>query len=125
MTDIMNTTACQYGPFALFFIIAVLFSLIILNIGILFRPNNPKPEKAKAYECGNEPVGEANRPVLPRYYFFAILLVLFDIEAVFLIPWALSVSTLGYSGLAAVGLFFAVLMGGYVFIWRKGDLNWD
>jgi NADH-quinone oxidoreductase subunit A len=121
----MNSVAAGYFPLALFLAIAVGFAVITLTIGVLFRPKNPGAEKAIPYECGNDPVGEAAGPMLPRYYFFAMLLILFDVEVVFLIPWALGVNDLGFRGLIAVFLFFLVLMGGYFYLWRKGDLSWD
>lgn len=121
----MDRIAYQYVPFALFFIIALAFGAVTLTVGMFVRPRNPDPEKSIPYECGNDPVGEANIPIFPRYYFFAMLLVVFDIEAVFLVPWALDAASHGYGGLAAVGLFFLMLMAGYLYLWRKGDLNWD
>jgi NADH-quinone oxidoreductase subunit A len=121
----MEPVAASYLPVAIFLAVAVTFAVITLNIGILLRPRKPGGEKGEAYECGNEPVGEATVPIFPRYYFFAMLLVLFDVEAVFLIPWALGASSLGGRGLLAVFLFFVVIMGGYLYLWRKGDLSWD
>ncbi len=121
----MNGTASAYLPVIIFLLVATGFTAISLTIGFFIRPRNPGGEKSITYECGNDPVGGTDRPVPARYYFFAMLLVLFDVEIVFLVPWAMGAKSLGLTGLAAVALFFLVLMGGYFYIWRKGDLEWD
>jgi len=121
----MNQTAAQYAPLLLFLFLVLMFAVFTINVGILFRPRRPRPEKSLPYECGMDPVGPGNVPILPRYWFYAVLLVLFDVEAVFLIPWALHAAPLGVYGLAAVFVFFLVLALGYLYLWRMGDLEWD
>jgi NADH-quinone oxidoreductase subunit A len=121
----MSETAAVYWPLGLFLVFAVLVGTVNLSVGILIRPKRPTKEKAIPYECGMDPVGDANIPTLPRYYFMAMLLVLFDVEAVFLIPWAVNAKGLGLAGYYAVLFFFATLLVGYAYLWRQGDLEWD
>jgi NADH-quinone oxidoreductase subunit A len=121
----MQETAAAYAPLALFLVIAFLFGAMTMSIGFFIRPRNPLPGKSMPYECGNDPAGETGRPGMPRYYFFAMLLVLFDVEVIFLVPWALNAASLGLPGLLAATFFIVVLMAAYLYLWRKGDLEWD
>jgi NADH-quinone oxidoreductase subunit A len=121
----MNETAARFAPVGLFLVIAPIMGLIFLSIGALFRPNRPTREKSMPYECGMDQAGDPNRPHHPRYAFMAMLLVLFDVEAAFLVPWALGARELGPRGLAVMILFLGVLFVGYAYLWRRGDLEWE
>lgn len=81
--------------------------------------------KADTYECGMTPLGDARARFSVHYYLVAVLFILFDVEAVFLVLWALKAAQLGVAGLIEVGLFLAVLAVGWLHIWRRGGLEWD
>ena len=102
---------------------AVLVVLILL-VSALFNPRHLTPEKLSPYECGIEPVGDSWHPFAVRYYIFALLFLIFDVESVFLFPWALRFSALGTGGFVEMMLFILVLVVGLVYAWRKGVLAW-
>ena len=88
-------------------------------------PSHPTPEKQAPYECGVPPVGDARQRQPVKFYLVAMIFLLFDIEVAFLYPWTMSLRDLGWVGLAQILVFFAILLTGYVYVWRKGVLNWD
>jgi NADH:ubiquinone oxidoreductase subunit 3 (subunit A) len=102
---------------------AVLVVLILL-VSALFNPRHLTPEKLSPYECGIEPVGDSWHPFAVRYYVFALLFLIFDVESVFLFPWALRFRALGTGGFVEMMLFILVLFVGLVYAWRKGALAW-
>ena len=85
---------------------------------------HPSRDKYSTYECGIEPVGDSWHPFAVRYYIFALLFLVFDVEAIFLFPWALRFRSLGSTGFVEVVVFVAVLAVGLVYAWRKGALEW-
>ena len=95
-----------------------------LSISRLVRPNHPSIEKQTAYESGVDPVGTAWGQSQIRYYIFALLFVMFDVEAVFLFPWALRLEEFGTFGLVEMFVFVVILILGLVYAWRKGVLRW-
>ena len=96
---------------------------IVLS-GIL-GPRKPTPEKLAPYECGMPPVSDARERHPVKFYLVAMIFLLFDIEVAFLYPWAMAIRDLRWVGFAQILIFFAILLAGYVYIWRKGALNWD
>ena len=90
----------------------------------LIAPHRPSPAKLTTYECGIDPVGEGWSQSQIRYYVFALLFVLFDVEAVFIFPWATRLETYGGFGLLEMFVFIAILLLGLVYAWRKGVLRW-
>ena len=102
---------------------AVLVVLILL-VSKLVNPSNPTPVKLSPYECGIEPVGTPWAPFAVRYYIFGLLFLIFDVESVFLFPWAITFRTLGTTGFVEVLVFILVLGVGLVYAWRKGALQW-
>ena len=114
-----------YFPILIFMIIAFLFGIGALLIGRLFRLKRPYPEKLMAYESGNPPVGEARQRFNVRFYIIAMLFVIFDVEAVFLYPWALVYNKIGLYALIEMMLFIVVLLIGYVYAWKKEAFEWD
>jgi len=96
----------------------------LLWVSSLLRPNHPTREKSMPYESGVDPVGEGWSQSQIRYYVFALLFVVFDVEAVFLFPWATQLERYGSFGLIEMGIFVAVLLLGLVYAWRKGVLRW-
>jgi NADH-quinone oxidoreductase subunit A len=115
----------QYWPIGVFLVIAVGFAAVSLIGGWVLRPSRPYREKLMAYESGNTPFGDARLPFPVRYYVICMLFVIFDIEAVFLFPWAVVFNHLGLTGLVEMVVFIAVLLVGYIYAWKKGALEWD
>ncbi len=95
-----------------------------LGLSRAIRPKRPTPEKLIAYESGVDPVGSGWSQSQIRYYLFAVLFVLFDVEAVFLFPWAIRLEAFGVFGLIEMGVFVFILLLGLVYAWRKGVLKW-
>jgi NADH-quinone oxidoreductase subunit A len=96
----------------------------VLGLGRLIRPSRPNREKLTTYESGVDPVGSAYSQSQVRYYIFALLFVLFDVEAVFIFPWAMHLEAFGYFGLVEMGIFVFILVLGLAYAWRKGVLRW-
>jgi NADH-quinone oxidoreductase subunit A len=103
---------------------ALLLVAAMLGVGSLVRPRRPQPQKYIAYESGVDPVGTGWSQSQIRYYVFALLFVLFDVEAVFIFPWAVQLETLGVFGLVEMIVFIVILVLGLVYAWRKGVLRW-
>jgi NADH-quinone oxidoreductase subunit A len=99
--------------------------LIAPILGYLLSPKRPNPEKLSAYECGFEPFDDARSPFDVRYYLVAILFIIFDLEAAFLIPWAVVFRELGWAGMIIMGIFLALLTIGFVYEWKRGALEWE
>jgi NADH-quinone oxidoreductase subunit A len=91
----------------------------------LIGPSKPSPEKSAPYECGMPAVGDARERQSVKFYLVAMVFLLFDIEVAFLYPWALAIRDLRWVGLIQIVLFFALLLAGFVYIWRKGVLDWS
>ena len=119
----------QYGLIAIFAAVAVTvpvsmltFSWLASKVGI--RPQNPTPVKLEAYECGVQTIGGTWNQFNFRYYLYAILFVIFDVEVVFLYPWATKFIQLELFALIEMGAFVAILLVGWAYAWRKRDLEW-
>ena len=91
----------------------------------LVGPSKPSPEKSAPYECGMPAVGDARERQSVKFYLVAMVFLLFDIEVAFLYPWALALRDLRWIGLIQIVVFFALLLAGFVYIWRKGVLDWS
>jgi len=115
----------RYFPILLFIFMALAFGVGTLLISYLVQPKYPEPEKLSAYECGSEPFSDARMPFPVRYYIFAMLFVIFDIEVIFLYPWAVVFDKIGLLGLIEMMIFIALFLVAYVYAWRKGALEWD
>lgn len=114
----------SYVPIFIFTLVAFGFAGVTLVVALLVRPNRPDPEKLSPYECGIPPLMEANERFSIRFYLMGILFLLFDVEAVFLFPWAVQYDFLGLFGFIEMMLFIAILLVGYFYAWRKGALEW-
>jgi len=114
-----------YAPLLLMFVLAAGVGAFTLVLGALVRPSRPNAVKALPYECGNLPIGDARLPMRTRFYLFAMLLVIFDVEVVFLLPWAVNYLSLGLFGIVEMVVFLGVLLLGYLYLWRNGGLQWD
>ncbi len=115
----------NYAPILIFLVIAGVISIVLLSLGFWWGSGRKYPEKLSAYECGFDPFEDTRMRFDVRYYLVAILFIIFDLEIAFLFPWAVSLDVIGRFGLAAMGIFLAVLVVGFVYEWRKGALEWD
>jgi NADH-quinone oxidoreductase subunit A len=109
---------------AVFGAAAVLLVGGVLGLGSLIRPRRPTPQKLATYESGVDPTGPGFMQSNVRYYVFALLFVMFDVEAVFIFPWALGLETYDVFGLVEMVVFIVILALGLVYAWRKGVLRW-
>lgn len=109
---------------AAFMASGALMVVLILAVSAIVNPWNPCPDKASTYECGIQPVGSPWSPFAVRYYIFALLFLVFDVEAVFLFPWTLVFRTLGAAGFVEAAIFVLVLVVGLAYAWKKGALEW-
>ena len=100
------------------------FGILNVTIPKLLGPKKPSPEKLAPYECGMPPVGDARERHPVKFYLVAMIFLLFDIEVAFLYPWAMALRDLGWNGFVQVLLFMMLLLAGYVYVWRKGALDW-
>lgn len=115
----------RYFPILLFIGIALAFGVVTLVVSYLVQPKYPEAEKLSPYECGSEPFSDARMPFPVRYYIFAMLFVIFDIEVIFLYPWAVVFGKIGLVGLIEMMIFIGLFVVAYVYAWRKGALEWD
>lgn len=100
------------------------FAVVMITLSSLLGPRNPTPEKLAPYECGMPAVGDARERHSVKFYLVAMIFLLFDIEVAFLYPWALALRDLGWVGLFQIITFFLILLVGYIYVWRKGVLDW-
>jgi len=121
----------QFGYVGLFLIIGAGFIIVTLGIpAVLSRltrivPKNPSKVKQETYECGMETTGRSWVQFNFRYYIYALMLIVMDVLAVFLYPWAASLGTLGVSGFFVIAFFLVIVTVGYIYAWKKGALQWQ
>jgi NADH-quinone oxidoreductase subunit A len=119
----------QYLPILIFLVIAVGLStaFVFLPMGVarLTGAHQPEPAKLTEYECGFPAFENARSQFDVRFYLVAILFIIFDLEAAFLFPWAVSLSEIGWEGWGAMMVFLAILTVGFIYEWKKGALNWE
>jgi NADH:ubiquinone oxidoreductase subunit 3 (subunit A) len=113
-----------YSAVLAFLVVAVAFLAVNLLVWKLIRPSRPSEEKLTTYECGENPTGSAWIQFNIRFYVFALIFIIFDVEAVFLLPWAVVFRELGVLAFAEGLLFIAILVVALAYVWRKGDLEW-
>ena len=114
------------GRGALFWIVVGLaVGALCLGMGAFLMPHKPDAAKNSPYECGFEAFEDARMKFDVRYYLVAILFILFDLEIAFLFPWAVALKEVGVVGFAAVVIFLAILVVGFVYEWKKGALDWE
>lgn len=114
----------QYAFVGVFAIIAFALPVIGLVVAWLLRPKKPNPVKNSTYECGVETIGDAWVQFKAQYYLYALIFVVFDVEAIFIFPWAVAYGQLGLYALVEMILFVGILVGGLLYAWRKGALEW-
>jgi len=115
----------EYLPVLILIGLALVIAIIAVSLGTIFGPRRPTPKKAMPYESGMVPYGPGTRRMNIRYYLIAVLFILFDIEVVFLLPWAVSYRLLGLPGLVLIVIFVFMLEVAHLYAWKKGALEWD
>jgi NADH-quinone oxidoreductase subunit A len=115
----------NYAPIVIFIAIAAAFGIGTLVVSYVVHPRIGSSEKLSAYECGSEPISDARMPFPVRYYIIAMLFVIFDVELIFLYPWAVAFDKIGLFGLIEMIIFILLFIAGYAYAWRKGALEWD
>ena|ERR1019366_10127968 len=114
-----------YGPILLHLVAVVAIAMGMLVLSWWVGVKRPTREKLSPYECGITPVGDARQRFSVSYYLIGMLFILFDVEAVFLYPWAIIFKSLGWFGFIEMLLYIAILLAGYVYLWKKGALDWS
>ena len=114
-----------YLPVILFILVGVAVGVVPQVLGFVFGPNRPDVEKNSPYECGFEAFEDAHMQFDVRYYLIAILFIAFDLEIAFVFPWAIVFRSLGVVGLIEMGIFLGLLIIGFVYVWKKGALEWE
>lgn len=115
----------EYVAIGVLIALTVAVAVIAITLGILFGPKRPTSRKAAPYESGMTPLGPGNRRMPVRYYLVAVLFILFDIEVVFFLPWAISFRQLGLFGMIEMIIFIVILLVGYIYAWKRGALEWE
>ncbi|MGB5875657.1 MAG: NADH-quinone oxidoreductase subunit A [Bacteroidota bacterium] len=115
----------EFGRVLLFLLIGIIFVAGGLIFAWLLRPHRPYPSKRTTYECGESPIGDTRIRFNVRFYVVALIFLIFDVEVVFLFPWATVYKDLGWFAFIEMLVFLAILLVGYAYVWRKGDLEWD
>ena len=115
----------EYLPTLLFLIVATGIGIALILIGNLLGPKRPSAEKLSPYECGFPAFEDARMRFDVRYYLVAIIFIVFDLEIAFVFPWALVFRELGVFGLVEMGVFLSLLVIGFIYVWKKGALEWE
>ncbi len=115
----------EYVAIAVLLVLSTLVALIAVGLGNIFGPQKKSVVKSMPYESGMNPYGEGTRRMPVRFYLIAVLFILFDIEVVFFLPWAVVFRKLAWFGLAEMAVFIVVLLVGYFYAWKRGALEWE
>ena len=113
-----------FGFIGVYLAVALVLASVPVLLNLLVAPRKPNPIKSETYECGIETVGDTWVQFKAQYYIYALIFVIFDIEAVFLLPWAVAYKQVPLYGVIAMVVFIVLLADGLVYAWRKGDLKW-
>lgn len=120
-----NNVLAEYLPTLLFLIVAVGIGIALLLIGWALGPKRPSEAKLSAYESGFDAFDDARMQFDVRYYLIAIQFIVFDLEIIFILPWATVFRDLGMVGLVEMGIFAGLLLLGFIYVWKKGALEWE
>jgi NADH-quinone oxidoreductase subunit A len=120
-----NQIVVDYLPIAVLLGIAVFFAVLLPVLSLSLGPRRPSARKLSPYESGMTPIGEAQRRLPVRFYRIAVLFILFDVDIILLVPWAITFRKLGIYGLVAMLIFMALFVLGDVWVWQKGVLEWE
>jgi NADH-quinone oxidoreductase subunit A len=115
----------SYGPLLLMFILAAGLAGLLITLSTVVGRHKRSREKDQPYECGITPTGDARQPFSVHFYMVGLIFILFDIEAIFLYPWALVYHDLKVFGFVEMLLYIMILLVGYIFLWKKGALSWE
>jgi NADH-quinone oxidoreductase subunit A len=115
----------DYVPIAILFVLAVGLAFLAVVLGQILGPHRPTRQKSQPYESGMTPYGPGTRQMSVRFYLIAVLFILFDIEVVFFLPWAVVFRKIGTFALLEMFIFIVILLVGYVYAWKKGALEWE
>ena len=115
----------EYLPILLFLFVSTGLGIALLVMGWVLGPRRPDAEKLSPYECGFEAFEDARMQFDVRYYLIAIQFIIFDLEIAFVFPWAVNFRNLGIVGLTEMGIFIGLLVLGFVYVWKKGALEWE
>ena len=115
----------EFVPILLMFGLAVAFAGGTIALSHLLGPRHPTAAKAEPYECGVPAVGDARERFPVKFFHVAMLFIVFDLEAIFLYPWAIVLRRLGVSGLVTMGVFLGILAFGLLYVWKRGALDWN
>ena len=113
-----------YAPLLLHLLIAGALAGAMTAVSVLVGWRRPSRAKQQPYECGMEPTGDAREPFSVKFYLIAMVFILFDVEAIFLYPWAYIFRSLRWYGFGEMMLYIAILLVGYLYLWKKGALDW-
>ena len=120
-----ENSLANYAPLLLHFLLAVALGGAIVLVSVIVGWRRPSRVKESPYECGVEPVGDARHPVPVKFYLVAMVFILFDVEAIFLYPWAYVYRQLRWFGFVEMLTYIAILLAGYFYLWKKGALDWN
>jgi NADH-quinone oxidoreductase subunit A len=123
--NIEGAMLLEYIAIAVLIGLATFIAAAAIGLGELFGPKKKSKAKAEPYESGMAVIGPGTRRMPVRFYLVAVLFILFDIEVIFLLPWAVVFRQLGFFGLLEMGIFILILLAGYVYAWKKGALEWE
>ncbi|RMF80542.1 MAG: NADH-quinone oxidoreductase subunit A [Chloroflexi bacterium] len=115
----------EFAPIGAMLLLAIVVGLLLLFISRILGPNKPTERKSAPYESGMKPIGPGTRRLPVRFYLIAVLFILFDIEVIFFLPWAVVFRKLGLFALVEMFIFIIILLVGYFYAWRKGALEWE
>jgi len=115
----------EYIAIGVMIAVATLIAFIAIGLGEVFGPKKKSAAKSMPYESGMNPYGEGTRRMPVRFYLIAVLFILFDIEVIFFLPWAIVFRQLGLFGLIEMVIFIVILLVGYIYAWKKGALEWE
>jgi NADH-quinone oxidoreductase subunit A len=120
-----NYLPSDYLPILVQLVLALGFIVTSMIVSHNLGPNRKSAKKDQAWECGIEPVGDARTPISIKYFLIAILFVLFDVEIIFLYPWAVNFKSLGMTGFIEMIIFMGLLLAGFYYVIKKGVLKWE
>jgi NADH-quinone oxidoreductase subunit A len=115
----------EFLPIAVLIVLAAILAVLVLLLGVLFGPHRPTKRKSEPYESGMAPYGPGSRRMSVRYYLVGVLFILFDVEVVFFLPWAVVFRQLKIFGLIEMFVFVLILLAGYIYAWKEGAFEWE
>ncbi len=115
----------EFAPIGVLLALAVAIMVLVIFLSRIFGPLRPSMRKNAPYESGMRPIGPAQRRMPVKFYLVAVLFIIFDIEVIFFLPWAVVLRDLGIYGLLVMGVFLFILTVGFIYEWKKGALEWE